>query len=138
MSKPLILDLKEKHIITAKAVNTATTAGVMKRLTLTEQCKTGNKLSIVDGKIAIESGVKKVLVSVKVLLDETQLTNSFLYLEHNGTIINRGDTYGIYNSISLPAMLVEVNEGDTFTLSVATGTNATIYDGTYITVEVVE
>lgn len=138
MSKPLILELKEKHIITANIVATTTSAGVNKQLTLKEQCKTGNKLSIVDGKISIGSGVKKVLVSAKALIDDTQLTNSFLYLGHNGNIANRGDVYGIYNTISLPAMLVEVNEGDTFTLSVTTGTNANIHDGTYITIEVVE
>lgn len=136
MSEPLIA--KRQNIITANIVATTTTSGVNKQLTLKEQCKTGNKFSIVDGKIVIGSGVKKVLVSAKALLDDTQLTNSFLYLGHNGNIINRGDVYGIYSSISLPAMLVEVNEGDTFTLSVTTGTNAIIHDGTYMTVEVIE
>lgn len=136
MSEPLIA--KRQNIITANIVATTTTSGVNKQLTLKEQCKTGNKFSIVDGKIVIGSKVKKVLVSAKALLDDTQLTNSFLYLGHNGNIINRGDVYGIYSSISLPAMLVEVNEGDTFTLSVTTGTNAIIHDGTYMTVEMIE
>lgn len=127
-----------QNIITAYIEGTTSTAGVEKELTFAKHCKVGNKLSIESGKVIIGADIKKVLVSAKALFDDTQLTSSFFYLWQNNNIINRSDVYGTYNTIALPPLLVEVEEGDSFFLTVTTGTNANIYEGTYITVEVIE
>lgn len=133
-----INEATEKNIITANAIGTTTTAGTNKQLALTEQCKVGDKLSIVDGKVKIGKGIKKVLVYAKALFDDKQVTNSFFYLKHNETIVNRSDVYGLYNTVSLPGLLLEVKEDDTLSLLINTGTNASVHDGTYLTVEAVE
>ena len=132
------IEATEKNIITANAIGTTTTAGTNKQLALTEQCKVGDKLSIVEGKVKIGKGIKKVLVYAKALFDDKQVTNSFFYLKHNEIIVNRSDVYGLYNTVSLPGLLLEVKEDDTLSLLINTGTNASVYDGTYLTVEVVE
>lgn len=127
-----------KNIITAYASQTSTVAGVNKGLELNELAKVGNKLNIVNNNIVIGAGVNKIKVSAKVLIDEQQLTTSFIYIELNGNIINRGDGYGIYNTITLTDKLLNVSQGNVINVSVTSGTNATVYEDTYITVEVVE
>ncbi|MCI8346239.1 MAG: hypothetical protein HFJ42_09995 [Clostridia bacterium] len=133
----LLKDTK-RHIVTANIVTTTITEGVQTTLSVRELCKSGNKLSVENGRIIIGSGVSKVLVYAKVLIDTTELTNNFLYVMQNNIIINRGDGYGKYETLSTPGFLVNVQEGDKFTISVLAGTNASIYDGSYITVEVIE
>lgn len=128
----------QRNILTANITSTTIPAGVQTALSAKEQCKVGNKLSIVNGKIKIGTGVSKVLVSGKILLDTTEVTTNFFYILQNSNIINRANGYGIYETLSTAPFLVNVNVNDTFGLSVLTGTNASIYDGSYITVEVVE
>ena len=128
----------KRHIITANIITTTVTGGTQTTLSVQELCKSGNKLSIENGRIKIGAGVSKVLVYAKVLMDTTELTNNFLYVIQNNTIINRADGYGKYETLSTPGFLVNVQEGDKFTISVLAGTNASVYDGSYITVEVIE
>jgi microcystin-dependent protein len=127
-----------RNIITAYASQTSTVAGVNKWLELNELAKVGNKLNIVNNNIVIGVGVNKIKVSAKVLIDEQQLTTSFIYIGLNNNIINRGDGYGIYNTITLTDKLLNVSQGDVINVSVTSGTNATVYEDTYITVEVVD
>lgn len=141
MKKPIILELKEKsqrNMITAYVMNTTAPKGVQTLLSLREQCKIGSKLSIEGGKIKVGSGVSKILISAKALIDTSELTNNFLYLLHNDMVINRANGYGIYETLSLPCFLVNVKEGDRFAMSVLTGTVANVYEGSYMTIEVVE
>lgn len=127
-----------RHIITAYATQTSTVAQVNKWLELNEFTKVGNKLNIVNNNIVIGAGVNKIKVSAKVLIDEQQLTTSFIYIGLNNNIINRGDGYGIYNTITLTDKLLNVSQGDVINVSVTSGTNATVYEDTYITVEVID
>jgi len=147
MSKPLILELKEnmqRHIITASTFETNTTAAVKVKLGLTEsvneenRLKIGNKLNLNNGSIVVGEGVKKVLVSGKILIDESQITNTFLYLTLNGLDISRVGGYGIYNTLNIATRIVNVKEGDVLGIAVVSGTNAKVYSDSYLTVEVVE
>ena len=131
-------DKFSRHIITANATRTISTAGVDTILTLNELVKVGNKLSVSNGKVVIGDGVSKVKVSAKALIDTPQLANSFFYLRKNNSNIISGDNYGIYVSISITDYLVSVQQGDSFSLLINTGLDANIYDGTYLTIEVVE
>ena len=134
----ILNDKFSRNIITAYASQTSTVAGVNKSLELNELAKVGNKLNIVNNNIVIGAGVNKIKVSAKVLIDEQQLTTSFIYIGLNGNIANRGDGYGIYNTITLTDKLLNVSQGDIINVSVTSGTNATVYEDTYITVEVIE
>ncbi len=128
----------QRNVLTANITSTTTSAGVQTTLSVKEQCKVGNKLSIVNGRIKIGAGVSKALISAKALIDTTTLTNNFLYILQNDVIINRADGYGMYETLSLPPFLVNVEENDMFTIAMNTGTNANVYDGSYITIEIME
>ena len=131
-------DKFSRHIITANVTQTTSTAGVDTILTLNELVKVGNKLSVSNGKVVIGDGVSKVKVSAKALIDTPQLANSFFFIRKNNSNIISGDNYGIYVSISITDYLVSVQQGDSFSLLINTGLDANIYNGTYLTIEVVE
>lgn len=131
-------DKFSRNIITAYASPVSTVAQVNKGLDLNQLAKVGNKLSVVNNKVVIGTGVSKIKVSAKVLIDEQQTTTSFIYIGLNGNIANRGDGYGMYNTITLTDKLLNVNQGDIITMSVTSGTNANISEDSYITVEVIE
>ncbi len=128
----------QRNVLTANITSTTTSSGAQTTLLVKEQCKVGNKLSIENGKIKIGTGVSKVLVSAKILMDTTELTTNSFYILQNSNVINRANGYGRYETLSIATFLVNVDVNDTFELSVFTETNATIHDGSYITIEVIE
>ena len=100
--------------------------------------KVGSKLSVSNGNVKIGAGVSKVLVSAHVLLDEAQVHHHFLYVYCNDNLWHRLDSYGRYDSIDMAPSLLPVSEGDEIGLVVRAGSTTTVYESSYLTVEVIE
>lgn len=100
--------------------------------------KVGSKLSVSNGNVKIGAGVSKVLVSAHILLDEAQVHHHFLYVYYNDNLWHRLDSYGRYDSIDMAPSLLPVSEGDEIGLVVRAGSTTTVYESSYLTVEVIE
>lgn len=143
MSKPLILELKEKidkfsNLITAQPnsdYEITKSGDTQIKINLTSSDIIGNKFTFESGKIIIGKGISKVLVASKLNLDLTKIENTFLYIKKNGsTIVDRASNYGQYVSVAIPMILDDVQEGDYFEIYTLPGTSGTVRNQTSLTV----
>lgn len=129
--------------------NSSTGAGGadLTTIPLAQKIKVGDKLSVVDGKILVGSGVKKVKISGQIYCT-TNITNGDLlrlYIIKNSTsTIYRSMLrfLGMYQMVTSSTIIEEVAEGDVLELKFNNGDRVgTICAGgndTFLTVEVVE
>lgn len=113
----------------------------------------GDKLTVSENKIVIGSGVSKIEVSGSIMIQNTSDGTNYWwqpYIKHTpngGTITNIATARqivnaGTYGYLSMPALLVDVNEGDTLQLGwVKNGTSGIKLlkgSGTKLTVRVID
>lgn len=105
----------------------------------------GEKLQLVNGKIKIGKGIKRVLVSGTAFIDTPKSENYlWLFITKNDNNIASSLTAGgmVYKSSSITPRLIDVKEGDLIGMLIDT-TAGTPYNirsehSTYMTVQVVE
>ena len=144
-----ITALSEKNIIMAFVQNNITVTGdsgyVYQDIPLITKIVIGNKLTFSENKIFIGAGVSKIKVSAIIhFRADTTDGQRYLIIKHgvyNSAVIGLTMHYGNSGSLCIPDNIIDVNEGDTISLSFTCYADDIIYadsDGTYITVEVIE
>lgn len=105
----------------------------------------GEKLKLVNSKVKIGKGVKKILVSGVAFVDTPKSSDYlWLFIAKNGDYVASHLAAGgmVYKSASISTRLIEVKEGDLISMVVNTtaGTPYSIRSdhATYMTVQVVE
>lgn len=148
MSKPLILELKEKNIITAYPTANLSNVSDNTLIRLSESVIAGDKLSLKDNAIVIGKGVSKIKVSGTIFYQALPSNQVYLYpnLKKNGTIfaspiVSKGVTD--FNSAVFATTVEEVEEGDKITMTTGDVNRLSVgvrgeRRATYLTVEVVE
>lgn len=117
-------------------------------LSMVEENRIGNKLSIVDGGILIGKGVTKVKISANLNVQIHAALNGMMsfHIFKNGVRIN--SNYIVqeaakyyYLSIAIPTYILEVQEGDLLSLRMDTPVNCALHNDMYgktqMTVEVI-
>lgn len=148
-----IYDANDKNIITiglnSDSSITATSAYQTTDVNLTKEvAKSGTKLSLSSGKVAIGAGVSKVLVSANAMTQGD--AGSFGFMIRKNTNTEVAVSYAAPSGtgwlhIALTPVLVNVSQGDTLKLTVYINNNNSTKNikayngtGTYLTVQVVE
>lgn len=108
----------------------------------------GNKLTFSNNRIYIGAGVSKIKINYTAKIQSVNTTRTFIYLTMNGVNISQEGWWpgasGQQSTISFTPKLIDVNEGDYFSLA-CYGTQNTIilgktgyFEPTYMTIEVIE
>lgn len=109
----------------------------------------GSKLTFLNNKITIGSGVTKIKISFNAKVLSANTTRTFVYLTKNGTNISQEGAFPIASSqtitLGYSPRIITVQQGDEFWLRCygASGAKIVGLDGgtfvdTYLTIEVIE
>lgn len=138
----------KKNIITAYSTKNQKGVSNSTTVTLTESISVGDKLTLQNNAIVIGKGISKVKVSGVIYFENITAAQIYLFpkiMQNNNTllapIVSKASNQ--FETVVFAEALVEVIEGDKFTLNVGDVNNLKVdikgnRNATYLTVEVVE
>lgn len=143
-----IIEATEKNIITAYSTETQKGVSNSTTVTLSESISVGDKLTLQNNAIVIGRGISKVKVSGVIYFENVTDVQIYLFpriMQNNETllapIVSKASNQ--FEAVVFAEALVEVIEGDKFTLNVGDVNNLKVdikgnRNATYLTVEAVE
>ena len=143
-----IIEATEKNIITAYSTETQKGVSNSTTVTLSESISVGDKLTLQNNAIVIGRGISKVKVSGVIYFENVTDVQIYLFpriMQNNekllAPIVSKASNQ--FEAVVFAEALVEVIEGDKFTLNVGDVNNLKVdikgnRNATYLTVEAVE